>query len=213
MLKTESVYHGTDSDSANEIILTHTMNKSCNMDDWLGSGIYFYDKLDNAILYNIRKYINKNEEYPTYDELVDERKIVIVELSYSENDELDLNDIENIRKFLGLWKMFYDEVKYDDDYNSSKYQDGYMINWLFENTDYFNDCKIVTNIFNLDLKFRRNIDKIFLNQTRIGYTLSQKYICVVDRNCITDIKLYDKKIENEYNKIKDLTNNILMVGD
>lgn len=209
----DEVYHGTDTQSANNIIKTQKFEKSKNEDDWLGTGIYFYDNKDNAILYNIRKYKNNKKEYPTYNELENDRKIIVAQISYCIDDMVDFNDMNNIRKFLGLWKMFYETIKDNEKYRRNNYKDGYMINWFLDNTEYFENCKIITNIFQLDLRFHRDIDEIFNKSTRIGYLIEQKFICVIDDSCIKSIKLYNKKYEKEYNNIKDLTNNILMLGE
>lgn len=206
-------YHGTDKHSANCILLKNEFNKSNNDDDWLGRGIYFYDNINDTILYNIRKYINTNKKYPEYKELSKERKILVCTIECNSDNIFDLNEIDNIRKFLGLWKMFYEKVKNNEKYKNLDYKDGYMINWLFDNTDYFKGCQVISNIFSLDLKFKRKINKIFNKKTRIGYTLQQKYICVVDDKCIKEINLFNKNYINEYTIIKDLTNNILSVGD
>ncbi|MCI8699746.1 MAG: hypothetical protein HFJ47_00190 [Clostridia bacterium] len=203
-------YHGTENQSANLILSNNKYNKSNNEDDWLGSGIYFYDNLENAILYNIRNYINKNKIYPKYVDLIEERVILVNVIKCKEDEIVDLNEFENLRKFLGLWKIFYDKVKNDEEYKKLKLKDGYMINWLYENTIYFKGCKIFKNVFNLDLRFKRNISKIFNKKTRIGYNLNQIFICVVDDSCIKSIRLYESDYEKEFEIIKDVTNNILM---
>lgn len=206
-------YHGTDKDSAKSILSQNAFDQSNNDDDWLGRGVYFYDNVQNSILYNIRQFINNYKIYPEYKDLSKERKILVAQIECDSEDVFDLNDIENIRKFIGLWKMFYERVKENQKYKSLKYKDGYMLNWLFDNTNYFDGCKIILNIFTLDLKFHRNIDEMFNNKTRIGYTLQQKFICVIDNDCIKSVSLYNKNYQGKYNTIKDLTNNILMVGD
>ena len=206
-------YHGTDRKSAKDILEENKFDKSENEDDWLGSGVYFYTKLDNVILLNIRRYINQYKKYPEYKDLSKERKIIISEIQCDEEEILDLNEIENLRKFLGLWKMFYDKVENNKYYKKLKIKDCYIINWLFDHTEYFEGCKVIKNIFQLDLKFNRKILDIFYNKTRIGYTLHQQYICVIDTGCISSIQLFNKNYQEEYEYIKDLTNNILMIGD
>lgn len=208
-----TAFHGTDKESAKSILSQNSFTQSDNDDDWLGRGVYFYTNIDNAILYNIRQFINDYKLYPNYKELSKERKILLAQIECDSEDIFDLNDIENMGKFLGLWKIFYERVKENPKYKNVKYKDGYMINWLFDNTDYFDGCKVILNIFMLDLKFHRKINEIFNNKTRIGYMLQQEFICVVDNNCIRSVEIYNKNYQNEYNIIKDLTNNILMVGD
>ena len=150
-------YHGTDRKSAKDILEENKFDKSENEDDWLGSGVYFYTKLDNVILLNIRRYINQYKKYPEYKDLSKERKIIISEIQC-------------------------DEVKNNKYYKKLKIKDCYIINWLFDHTEYFEGCKVIKNIFQLDLKFNRKILDIFYNKTRIGYTLHQQYICVIDTN-------------------------------
>ena len=203
-------YHGTEIQSANLILSNSKYNQSNNEDDWLGSGIYFYDNLENAILYNIRKYINKNKIYPQYTELKNKTAILVNIIKCKEDEIVDLNEFENLQKFLGLWKIFYDRVKNNEEYKKLKLKDGYMINWLCENTIYFKECKIFKNVFNLDLRFNRNISKIFNKKTRIGYNLNQIFICIVDDSCIKSIELYKNDYEKEFEVIKDVTNNILI---
>lgn len=204
------VFHGTTIDRAKSIINDNKYKKSNNEDDWLGSGIYFYDNLDNAILYNIRQYKNDEKKYPTYNDLLEQRGILVNIIEYGEDEIVDLNEFKNLQKFLGMWKMFYDRVKDDEEYKKLHYKDGYMINWLYEKTGYFKGCKIFKNIFSLDIRFRRNIDRLFNNKTRIGYNVQQVFLCVVDESCIKSIELFTDDYEEEYETIKDVTNNILM---
>lgn len=204
------VFHGTDNKSAELILKTKKYEKSDNEDDWLGSGIYFYDNLDNAILYNIRQYINKNKEYPTYEKLISQRSILINTIECNEDEIVDFNEFENLQKLLILWKMFYDRVKKSSKYNNLKYKDGYIINWLCKHTDYFKGAKIFKNTFNLDIRFNKNVSDIFKGKSRIGYMIAQVFICVIDDSCIKDIKLLNNNYENDYTTIKDVINNLLM---
>ena len=208
-----TVFHGTTLKSALKILKENHFNKSCNDEDWLGSGIYFYDNLNNAILYNIRKYLNKNSSYPNYNKLSQERGIIVANIEYTDNEIVDFNEIENLYKFLGLWNLFYNRVKNNQKYESLSLKDGYMINWLLNETDYFSGCKILKNIYNLDLRFNRNISEIFNNTTKIGYNLNQVFLCVLDESCIKNINLYDKNYKNEFTLIKNFTNTILMGMD
>lgn len=208
-----TVFHGTTFESALKILKENHFNKSCNEDDWLGNGIYFYDNLNNAILYNIRKYINHNALYPTYDKLSKERVILVANIEYSDNEIVDFNEIENLQKLLGLWKLFYDKIKNNETYKKLKYKDGFMINWLLKKTDFFSGCKILKNTFNLDLRFKRKISKIFDKKTKIGYNLTQIFWCILDESCIKNLNLYNDNYEKQFIIIKDFTNNILMGMD
>lgn len=203
-------FHGTTIDNAKSIIDGNEYKKSNNEDDWLGSGIYFYDNLDNVILYNIRQYKNDKKKYPTYNDLLEQRGILVSIIECYEDEIVDLNEFKNLRKFLGLWKMLYDRVKDDEEYKKLHYKDGYMINWLCEETDYFKGCKIFKNIFSLDIRFRRKINKLFNGKTRIGYNIQQVFLCVVDESCIKSIEIFEDDYQDEYETIKDVTNNILM---
>lgn len=205
-----TLFHGTTVEAASEILNKQKFDKSNNEDDWLGKGIYFYENLNNAILYNIRKYYNTNKNYPTYDNLQYARKVLVIDVECSNEDIVDFNEIENLQKLLGLWKMFHDRVKHNNEYKTLKYKDGYMINWLLENTDFFAGCKIFKNTFNLDLRFRRKINKIFNKKTRIGYDLNQIFWCIINDDCINNIYEYDEGFEDKYELIKDYTNNILL---
>lgn len=210
---TFEAYHGTSIENSKQILKYNKYIKSNNEDDWLGSGIYFYTNLENSILYNIRQYINNNKKYPTYNELKEQTTILINIIECKEDEIVDLNEFENLQKFLGLWKMFYDRIKNENSYKKlkSKLVDGYIINWLCANTDYFKGCKIFKNSFNLDLRFRRNISIIFNNKTRIGYNIHQIFLCVVDDSCIKSIKMYKNDYEKEFKIIEDVTNNILII--
>ena len=210
---TKIAYHGTTRESATKILEKQTFNMSCNINDWLGRGVYFYDSIDNAILYNIRGYINENKLYPSYGNLNINRAILISEIVCKKDDILDLNDFEDLQKFLGLWIMFYDKVKNDETFKSLEFQDGYMIDWLFDNTNYFDGCKLVKNIFRLDIRFNRRINKMFNKKTRIGYNINQIFLCVKDSSCINSIKLYSEEYEKRYNIIRNVTNNLLMGGN
>ncbi len=205
-------YHGTNKENADSILCTKKFNKSQNDDDWLGSGVYFYTRLDNAILYNIRKYKNKSKKYPEYIELEKNKKILICEIEYDKNEVLDLNEIENLTKFLGMWKLFYDRIKKCEKFDKTSQKDGAVIDWLLNETNYFNGCKIIKNIFRLDVRFNRKISNIFNKKTRMGYYIEQQFVCVIDDSCIKSINEYTKNYENEYNIIRNFTNNILMKG-
>ena len=198
------IYHGTKSEYANNILKKQKYYMSHNNDDWLGTGIYFYTRLEDAILYNIRKYKNEYKKYPEYENLIKNRKILVSKISYNKDEEIDLNDFENLSKFLMLWKTFIERIKKCEKYSKTRIKDGVVIDWLMHETNYFNGCKVIKNIFTLDLRFKRNILEIFNEKTRIGYQINQQYICVVDDSCIKQIK--------EYNIIRNFTNKILMKG-
>lgn len=207
-----TLFHGTTDEAANEIYKEKNFKKSNKNDDWLGRGIYFYNNINNAILYNIRKYKNNNHIYPTYKELSDSRKILVVNVKYNEDTIIDFNEINNLRKLLGLWKIFIDRFKDCEEYAKLKFKDGFVINWMFDNTDFFEGCQIIKNIFDLDLRFNRKIDELFDRKTRIGYNLNQEFFCIINEECIENINIYNENYEDNYEIIKDFTNNILMGG-
>lgn len=206
-------YHGTPTDKAEQILLKYEFNKSNNEDDWLGSGIYFYDTLENAICYNIRKYYNKNSKVPKFEQLVKNYKILKTCIKCDEKEIVDFNTFEQLYKFLWAWAQIYEIVKDDDEYKKLKFKDGYILNWLINESDYFNGCKVFLNIFNLDLTYHKKVKSIYNKKTRIGgYCFHQLYICVLDKKCISNIELVSDEYEKEFDMINDITNNLLLEG-
>lgn len=200
-------YHGTLKEKANNIINENQFNRSNNDDDWLGSGIYFYNTLDNAIMYNIKKYKKQHHKFPKYNELKEEYSILTSQISCKEDEIVDFGKLDELYKFLWAWLEIYDRVKDDEMYQRLKFKDGYIINWLINETPYFENCKLLINVFFLDLTKRKNINKVFRRKTRIGgYKFSQLYICVLSDEVIQNIEYANKEYEDRYKVIKDLIN-------
>lgn len=198
-------YHGTTNENAKNIIALNEFNKSNNADDWLGSGVYFYETLDNALLYNIKKYKKHHKKVPQYKQLINEYSIIKCCIKCKKNEIIDFSEIDQIYKFLWAWLQIFERVKDDEEYKKLKFKDGYIINWLINNTPYFENCKVLLNIFCLDLTSYGKVKEIFSKKTRIGgYRFHQLYICVVDINCITDIKCVKKMYQNRYTAIDKL---------
>lgn len=201
-------YHGTAKENAKNIIKKSHFNKSNNVDDWLGSGVYFYNTLDNAIMYNIKKYKKRHRKFPKYSELKEEYSILTSQISCKDDEIIDFGQIDELYKFLWAWLEVYDRIKDDERYKRLKFKDGYVINWLINETSYFDNCKLLINVFFLDLtNHNKNINKIFQNKTRIGgYKFSQLYICVLSDDIIQNIEYINKEYEDRYKVIKDLIN-------
>lgn len=198
-------YHGTTKERAEKIIEEKKFDKSNNEDDWLGSGVYFYNNLDNAILYNIRKYKKKYRVFPKYEKLDKEYKILKSCIRCKDSEIIDFTKIDELYKFLWAWKQIHEKIKNNKLYQKLDFKDGYVINWLLNETDYFKGCKLLLNIFFLDLTSHKRINEIFRKKTRIGgYYFHQLYICVLDNSCIESIEYIDEKYEYKYDLIKNL---------
>lgn len=81
MERTETVYHGTTKEAAENIVATQEIWDSQKNDEWLGTGAYFFSYLHHAHDWIRKKYKSKG-------------LVVKAELEFDEENLLDLNDPE-----------------------------------------------------------------------------------------------------------------------
>jgi len=196
-------YHGTLGTCAEQIINLNNFVESKSDEDWLGCGVYFYDTFENAIEHNMKEYRISKSKVPTYNQLTNEYSIILTEIICDEDKIIDLNKYISKYKYIWCCNQIIDRIKEKEKYKNlcekNQSLDGYVINFIRENTNYFDDCKIIINIFRRIFETKKKIIK-----SRIAYDIAQVYFCIYDKSCIKGMKIIDNNYKSEYDVVNDL---------
>ena len=199
-------YHGTDINSAREIIKKQKFKDSENDSDWLGKGVYLYDSKENALEYIVKKYIEKyGKDDLTYEQLFKKYQILEVDVLIKENNIFDFNDFEGKYKYVLLCNGCIDKIKNNIRYRTQKYKDGYMLKFLVQKTNFFR-FDALTNVFVKYLPEKSSkLEESGFN-SRIAYDIKQRYICVLNHNCISKSKYLSEDLRQQFDMIKEIYN-------
>lgn len=160
-------YHGTTMDSAKKIIKDNAFLISNKNDEWLGEGIYFYEKYSDAIKWELK---DKHKSEAVLH--------VIVEIN---NDEyIDFDSDEGKKLFEGMMRIIKEENIVIDDKSSQKNQCSTM-NYIWQNNP---NIKVIFASFPTE----KSIYKVML-----PYRTLRREFCVRSNDVIKDITLLGGK--------------------
>lgn len=133
MNETIKGYHGTSKDNASLIIKDNfRINKDENNKLYLGTGVYFFYKIDDAVDWNIKLFEKEYSSVPKWQELIDNYSVVESEIYVDNRDILDLDQKENLYKLEMLIKKFEKKLESRQDYWTAKRKTSAIINYLYE---------------------------------------------------------------------------------
>lgn len=199
-------YHGTDINSARDIVKKQEFKDSEDDSDWLGKGIYLYDRKENALEYIIKKYVEKyGMDNLNYDELLKKYQILEVQIQVEDKKIYDFNDFEGKYKYVFLSKGCINKIKNNPRYKAQRYKDGYMLKYLVEQTPFFK-FDALTNVFVRNLPERDTELELSEFKSRLAYDIKQRYICVSNHKCIVKAEYLNENLEKEFNIVKEIYN-------
>jgi hypothetical protein len=195
-----TLYHGTKSEFADSIISKKKFENSIDNCLFLGNGVYFYDSHINALYYNIGRYRELNQKIPTSEELNESYKVLSANIIVQNHEILDMNKYEVKYSYIYIFKKIINRLEKIKGYDLEKYKDGFILNFLQEQSEFLKGYKVIKNIYN------KRITKNSLFISRIAFDVKQTYYCVIDNDCITNIKVDNNNCDEEYNVIEKIYN-------
>lgn len=193
----EKVYHGTTTESANNIISTNEyIPGEKNVDEqFLGKGIYFFRDKQHAVMWNLKIARDNNCRKLPYNKYIEEYSVLESELEYERENLLDLNDINDVVKYNKICEKIKNVFLEDEDYESAEHKERAIINYLYKK-NWVDGIYIIRKIFGQKV----NVDKL-----NVADYIQRDILCVKDDRVIKDIGKSVKIEENEYNNIKAIS--------
>ncbi|MBM7408792.1 hypothetical protein [Methanococcus maripaludis] len=182
----EEVYHGTDCESAENIIREGKINPSIGDRHWLGDGPYFFEDELDAFWWIAGKFVNNHDNgdittIPKY------YSIISTNLKIPKKRIFDLDDKEFFNEYV---QVCYKIFKKTEDKNGNKF-DGGMLNIMFQELGYDRLYDAV----------KRTFDKPILGSRMISKP--QVQICIKKEKLNSNYKLqdYSERIGEHYSKL------------
>lgn len=145
--------------------------------EWLGEGIYFFEKFTNAHYWACKQKENLHS--------VDFPAVVCAELSVMRNDFLDLDVPSIMREF----EKYMVQVMQSMEGGAPQFDNEYELRCFCCN---YYVCEH-SNIKMLAYSFPRETNPIQKNRVGFPFVLSNRQYCVVDQICVE--KIYIKRLE------------------
>ena len=155
-------YHGTDIGSCEKIILTNKFIDSVDDEEWLGSGVYFFENDKKQAIYYMSK-AKKKSEYK------------VISCDIKSDNLLDLLDISNYENFERFAVQLKDRYKKRKDGKQRVLMNGVILNFMHK----VNPYDVVRGVFDVP---RRTV------APRTNIKPVQIQICVKNHDCISNIK-------------------------
>lgn len=185
-------YHGTKKENINSICKNNfSMNLDKENNLFLGYGVYFFYLCDDALDWNIKKFIEEFKYLPGYEIALSKYGIIKSNIRLKEEDILDLDSKEKLYKLEILIKKFKGKFMAKSEYIRSKNKTAAIINMLY----------------NRKLINKKILSKTFFEQIKIKELNSfknypRKMFCVKDISIII-------KSEEQTNINKNLFDSII----
>lgn len=155
-------YHGTDSVSGDKIVQSQKFLKSCDEEEWLGDGAYFFENDKKQAVY----FITKAKKINNYK---------IISANIQTNKLLDLIDSETYENFEKFAKMLRSKYLKTKDNKPRRLMNSVILNTMYRLEPY----DVVRGVFKVPMTQmapRTNIQPM------------QIQVCVREQKCISDIR-------------------------
>ena len=184
-------YHGTKKELV-ESICTNNFNvdPDINNELFLGFGIYFFYFCDDAIDWNIKRFMKEFSCLPQWSILLDKFSVIESTIEVSKDDILDLDEKDKLYKFELLIEKIKGKLSTKSDFIRSKNKTAAIINMMYKR-----------NMIN-----KKVISKTFIEQINTKYlnglkNYPRKMFCVKDRSIILENK---EKIDLSQNSFESI---------
>lgn len=126
-------YHGTKSENI-ELICTGNFNINEDIINklYLGSGIYFFVELSDALDWNIKEYIKEHKCIPSYEKITKEYGIIKSIIVVSKCEILDLDKKDILRKFELLISRCNGKLVTKEQYKKASNKTTAIINMMYK---------------------------------------------------------------------------------
>lgn len=198
-------YHGTDNNSAENILAKGFMRPSIGDNHWLGDGYYFYKNEEYAFRWILLKYTNnfKNQYAVNYNNIYSEYTILAAEMNKNMR-VFSMQDIRNRLYFIKVKNKLKEAAEYSDRFRKQVRNkgivDGVVFNVMFEDMGLDQDFDAIEADFTITF---------VQDDSRLDY-LPEDQLCVRRLDAIDKIRKFNgdevpenyKIFINEYNQSK-----------
>jgi hypothetical protein len=163
-------YHGSTTVKCQDILKCNYFTESHKQDEWLGNGIYFFERNQWYAVWWARDCKNYNP-YGVLEASINAEETRILDLTLPEK----LEELDDIAEILS------EKRRRSPSYANKIITDSMVINWLFNNIRKFD---LAIGIFD-DTHYQRRHIEYYRSRIRAH----QIQLCVRDSNCISNIQL------------------------
>lgn len=184
-------YHGTKKELVESICTNNfNINLDSNNELFLGFGIYFFYFCDDAIDWNIKRFMKEFSYLPQWNILLDKFSVIESTIEVSNDDILDLDEKDKLYKFELLIEKIKGKLSTKPDFIRAKNKTAAIINMMYKR-----------NMIN-----KKVISKTFIEQINTKYlnglkNYPRKMFCVKDRSIILENK---EKIDLSQNSFESI---------
>lgn len=199
-MKLAPLYHATNTERGNRILVNNVMEASEGDRHWLGDGAYFFDKDFYAYDWLIGMFRERNSrKYKDTAELHQQYFIIDAMADVDPSRIFDLDEPEHKIMFDVAMRNCIEKSEYSDRFRKCKIPDGVVINILFRNLAYSKIYDVVKATFLLKRWKYQNVN------ARLE-AMPQKQICIKNLTCIDSMAKYnvDERLPEIIELIKEI---------
>lgn len=163
-------YHGTQESSCHSIYKEQRFNHSHGEDEWLGYGIYFFERNEHYAVWWARDY----KDYNPFG-------ILKAKISVDEQQILDLSNPENLDELDQYARILTERKTRAKSFADREINDRIVINYIYNHIRRFD---MVIGIFDHNIHARQNMTPYYRSRLKAH----QIQLCVRTVGCISNIE-------------------------
>lgn len=200
----ETLFHGTEIERGEKMLLWNHMISSRGDRHWLGDGSYFYEDDFYAYKWIKDMYVKrfKKEPNPPKD-LFNKYKILLGKIKTSKDRIFNLDNPRSKIEFDRVYKKCEGMKRYSSKFSNVELADGVVLNIMFNEMFYSQEYDVVI------ATFKRRSNKYGTAPMRLNF-MPEKQICVKNLETATPIGFYE--CEDKINELQDCIDNLEKVS-
>lgn len=184
-------YHGTKKELVSSICTNNfNINKDINNKLYLGFGIYFFYESDDALDWNVKSFVKEFSVLPKWDIFIDKFSIIKSEINLSQDDILDLDKKENLKKIEILIEKLENKLVMSQEYSRAPNKTAAILNMLYKRK--LTSKKVISKTF---------FEKINTKHLHSLKNYPRKMFCVKDNSIILKNK---EKLDTDENAFESI---------
>lgn len=184
-------YHGTKSENIELICIENfNVNKDSNDKLFLGSGIYFFIELSDALDWNIKKYKEIHHCIPTYEKIIEKYGIIKSIIVVDKEEILDLDKKDILRKFELLISKCNGKLITKEQYKNASNKTAAIINMMYSRGEIKRKVLLKTFFEPIGTKYLQGLKNY-----------PRKMVCVKNNDVIKENIKVNKISKEEYDNI------------
>jgi len=184
-------YHGTERKNI-ELICANNfiVNQDLNNKLYLGSGVYFFIELSDALDWNIKEYKKRYNCIPIYEKMVEQYGIIKSIIIVREDEILDLDKKDALRKFELLISKCSGKLFSKEQYKNAKNKTAAIINMMYSRGEIKRKVIIKTFFEEIGAKYLYSFKKY-----------PRRMLCVKNNDVIKENTSINETSKEEYDSI------------